>query len=133
LVLNKCSNKGDTMFEFLWQQKRPQDAHDRIERCCRCDEPTGKAGEHEDSLFVYPMDGNPVGPLCDKCYDDTCGYCGEPDADKMALWTGGALYWPGEFTPEHGMVHRDCEREETRRAHAELSQEEIREILRAIK
>lgn len=36
-----------------------------IERCIRCDEPTGRAGEGDDSL--YDEEGN--GPYCQDCYD----------------------------------------------------------------
>jgi hypothetical protein len=53
---------------------------------------------------------------------EICGLCGEPGADKMALWTGGGIYWPGEEKPETEMVHAECERQETTRAHAALSQ-----------
>jgi len=35
-----------------------------IERCCACDDPTGKAGPGDDSLYT---DGG-VGPFCDSCY-----------------------------------------------------------------
>ena len=51
-----------------------QSAHERInaqhypgtrELCCECDEPTGKAGAGEDSLFTD--DGN--GPYCEECWD----------------------------------------------------------------
>lgn len=54
--------------------------------------------------------------------DDICGYCGEPGADKMALWTGGGVYWPGEFIPNTECVHAECERAEQARAHAALTQ-----------
>ena len=65
--------------------------------------------------------------------EDICGLCFEPGADKMARWTGGgAVYWPGERRSESEFVHADCESEETRRAHAELSQDEIRRILRGL-
>ena len=37
-----------------------------IEYCCECDEPTGKAGKGEDSL--YTDDDN--GPFCSECYDE---------------------------------------------------------------
>ena len=63
---------------------------------------------------------------------DICGYCGEPGADKMALWTGGGLYWPGEFVPETELVHADCENEETQRAHGALSQAERDAFLQGI-
>ncbi len=36
------------------------------ERCCACDEPTGKAGAGDDSLFQ--SDGS--GPFCEDCWDD---------------------------------------------------------------
>ena len=35
-----------------------------IERCCACDDPTGKAGPGDGSLYT---DGG-VGPFCDSCY-----------------------------------------------------------------
>jgi len=35
-----------------------------IEQCCYCNEPTGKAGPGEDS--IYWLDGN-IGPLCETC------------------------------------------------------------------
>ena len=37
----------------------------KIERCCDCDEPTGKAGAGDGSLFQ-----GAYGPLCDKCFDE---------------------------------------------------------------
>lgn len=42
---------------------------DKIERCCQCDEATGKGGRGEDSLFA--ADGTPaeLGPLCETCYE----------------------------------------------------------------
>lgn len=36
------------------------------ERCFRCDEETGKAGESEDSLYM--PDG--WGPFCEDCWDE---------------------------------------------------------------
>lgn len=63
---------------------------------------------------------------------DICGLCGEPGADKMALWTGGGKYWPGEEVPETEMVHQSCEQEETERAHSGLTQEERDRFLRSI-
>ena len=65
--------------------------------------------------------------------NDICGLCGEPGADKMALWTGGGLYWPGETIPETELVHESCEVEETRRAHAALTQSERDAVLQAIR
>ena len=44
--------------------------------------------------------------------EDICGLCGEPGADKMASWTGGGQYWPGETVSETEMVHQSCEQEE---------------------
>ena len=64
--------------------------------------------------------------------EDICGICGEPGADKMALWTGGGVYWPGEFIPDTELVHHECEREETRRAHAALSQKERNQVIDSI-
>ena len=64
--------------------------------------------------------------------EDICGYCGEKGADKMALWTGGGVYWPGEFRPDTELVHQSCEHEEQRRAHRELTQEQRNKFLRSI-
>ena len=65
--------------------------------------------------------------------DDICGLCGKPGADKMALWTGGGVYWPGEIIPDTEMVHQECEREETRRAHSRLSQKERDAVLDSLR
>mgnify|MGYP001591073086 CR=1 FL=1 len=46
--------------EMLLRGDDPPD----IERCCVCDEPTGKAGREEDSLY-----GDDDGPYCETCYD----------------------------------------------------------------
>jgi hypothetical protein len=61
------------------------------------------------------MSNNQPKIFCDTCLD-ICGYCGEAGADKMALWTGGGRYWPGEFVPDTECVHAECERAEQRRA-----------------
>ena len=37
-----------------------------IERCLFCDEPTGRAGEGNDSLF----DDQGEGPYCEECWDE---------------------------------------------------------------
>lgn len=68
----------------------------------------------------------------DENADDICGLCGEPGADKMARWTGGGIYWPGETKPDTEMVHAECEREETARAHAALSQRQRDQVIRAV-
>lgn len=36
----------------------------RIERCIECDEPTGKAGRLDDSLYLDAGDG----PYCESCF-----------------------------------------------------------------
>ena len=40
----------------------------RIETCCACDVPTGKAGKHDDSLYVYHETIGDIGPFCEDCY-----------------------------------------------------------------
>ena len=45
-----------------------------LEHCAKCDEPTGRAGQHEDSLYA-----GPYGPYCENCYADL------PDAMGEAL------------------------------------------------
>lgn len=62
---------------------------------------------------------------------DLCGLCGQPGADKMALWTGGGIYWPGEERPDTEFVHAECERRETERAHATLTQPQRDAVIRA--
>ena len=37
-----------------------------IERCIECDEPTGRAGRSEDSLFCDTCD---AGPFCETCHE----------------------------------------------------------------
>lgn len=70
---------------------------------------------------------------CDVGEDEyLCGLCGEGGADKMALWTGGGVYWPGERVADTKMVHQECERSETRRAHAALTQEQRDAVLRSV-
>ncbi len=64
--------------------------------------------------------------------EDICGLCGEPGADKMALWTGRGIYWPGETVPDTEMVHQACEQAEMVRAHAALTQDERDAFLRKI-
>jgi hypothetical protein len=62
--------------------------------------------------------------------NDICGLCGQPGADKMAMWTGGGIYWPGEHIPDAELVHAECERDETRRAHAALTQQQRDAVIR---
>jgi len=64
--------------------------------------------------------------------DDVCGLCGLAGADKMARWTGGGIYWPGETRPETEVVHAECETLECARAHAALTQADRDAVLRGI-
>lgn len=63
---------------------------------------------------------------------DICGLCGEPGADKMACYTGGGVYWPGERMPDGPLVHSECECEERTRAHAALTQKQRDAVLRSV-
>lgn len=60
--------------------------------------------------------------------DDICGFCGESGADKVPH----PVRWPGEAHPESELVHADCEQEECRRAHAELSDHQRAAFLREV-
>ncbi len=60
--------------------------------------------------------------------DDICGLCYEPGADKYAH----PCHWPGEEGPDGPLVHQECEQEECRRAHAELSDDERARFLRQL-
>jgi len=103
-----------------------------LERCSECDEPTGRAGVHDDSLFLEtPLDA--LGPYCLECYEsvqeDICGLCGEGGADKVPH----PHYWPNEERPTTDIVHALCEQEECRRAHAELTEDQLRAALESIR
>ena len=39
-----------------------------LEYCCECDNPTGRAGKGEDSLYT---DGVELGPYCEDCWSNT--------------------------------------------------------------
>ncbi len=60
--------------------------------------------------------------------EDICGFCGQPGADKIPH----PVRWPGEQSAGTELVHADCEQEECRRAHAELSDRQRDEFLRNI-
>lgn len=64
--------------------------------------------------------------------EDICGLCSQPGADKMAKWTGGGKYWPGEQQPDSEYVHDECEDEECRRAHAALTDEQRQHCIEQI-
>ena len=50
------------------------------ERCINCDEPTGRAGEGEDSIFA-----GGVGPLCEDCYAGIKGAMENHSADASKM------------------------------------------------
>jgi len=51
------------------------------ERCCKCDEPTGRAGKGDDSLYR----DDDSGPYCEECYDKpTCPTCGSDNPERLA-------------------------------------------------
>lgn len=58
--------------------------------------------------------------------EDTCGFCGQPGADKIPH----PIRWPGEKSAGTEFVHSECEQEECRRAHAELSDEQRKQFLK---
>ena len=68
-----------------------------------------------------------IGHNCDR--EDICGFCGLSGADKIPH----PIRWPGEESAGTNLVHADCEREECRRAHAELSDSERRSFLFSIR
>jgi hypothetical protein len=50
--------------------------NDRLEYCCECDQPTGRAGRGDDSIYVInALTKDEVGPLCPECRDNmrNCG------------------------------------------------------------
>lgn len=60
--------------------------------------------------------------------DDICGFCGESGADKIPR----PVRWPGKQSAGTELVHQECEREECKRAHAELPDEQRQEFLRSV-
>lgn len=50
--------------------------HLPLEYCIKCDQPTGRAGRAEDSLYCDNPDCD-KGPYCEDCYttDEEGGYC----------------------------------------------------------
>jgi len=77
----------------------------------------------------------PPGNICSKLGentmndDDICGICGESGADKFPH----PAHWPGEQIPNTKLVHSECEDEECKRAHAELSPEQRVAFLETIR
>jgi hypothetical protein len=99
-----------------------------IEHCVNCGDPTGKAGEGEDSLFCNACGEGPFCERCDEEHQCRCGLCGEPGADKIAH----PVHWPGERVPDGNLVHAECEREECKRAYAALSDTQRRAFLKTV-
>lgn len=64
----------------------------------------------------------------DQSSSDLCSLCGEPGADKIAA----PVHWPGEQVPDGQFVHAECEEQECRRAHAELTDSQRAEFLRSV-
>lgn len=104
--------------EYVPSNERPDD--------CGCPADPGIHGCHR--MYCRHCGGPEVHEEED---EDICGLCSEPGADKMAKWTGGGVYWPGEQRPDTDIVHSGCESEECRRAHSELSTEQREAVLRA--
>lgn len=50
-----------------------------LEMCCNCDNPTGKAGRCEDSMYLGDK-----GPYCEECYDKKCEKLSEELQDIRA-------------------------------------------------
>lgn len=57
-----------------------------IEYCVICDDPTGRAGRAEDSLYIQHADESETGPLCEGCYEDA-----KAMADAEDKWSQGLL------------------------------------------
>ena len=51
------------------------------QRCCKCDEPTGKCGD--DSYYV-----NFIGPLCEKCFDEMTFKMNTKTAVELSIGDG---------------------------------------------
>lgn len=60
--------------------------------------------------------------------DDICGFCGLPGADKIPH----PVRWPGEQSAGTELVHDECEAQECRRAHSELTAKQQEEFLRTL-
>jgi len=60
-----CDCQSNNIHETIDSKGFNKPYKQQIERCFKCDEPTGRAGKGDDSL--YDSDG--VGPYCQECYD----------------------------------------------------------------
>ena len=58
-------------------------------------------------------------------YEDICGLCGLPGADKIPH----PIRWPSERAPDTGLVHSECEAAECARASALIQGRERDEFL----
>lgn len=95
------------------------------EHCIRCDEPTGNAGESDDSLYGE----NGVGPYCDSCFElveqithltaeRDAALAGKAEAERLAVWVmdrrPGLVFGPGYgrlewMDDENGVMSVDCD------------------------
>ena len=62
----------------------------KYEYCCKCSEPTGKAGAGDDSLYT-----DHDGPFCEDCFSDKerpqRTWVGLTDEDKASFWTADQM------------------------------------------
>ena len=56
----------------------------RIERCCLCDEPTGRAGKYDDSIFI-DLPNCTLGPLCETCMHGLEDWCADNTGSAAEL------------------------------------------------
>lgn len=76
-------------------------ASERIERCVECDEPTGKAGRCEDSL--YDDDDIGIGPFCEDCFHKRLAKKTREE-QAVSAWEdeiGSKRHWRDEEEYEH--------------------------------
>lgn len=47
----------------------------KLELCCKCDQPTGRVGKFDDSIFITLIStGDTLGPFCEACREDVADF-----------------------------------------------------------
>lgn len=56
-----------------------------IELCSLCNEKTGRAGRHEDSIYICPGLPCEVGPLCETCYSSFTAFFDTEERELLTI------------------------------------------------
>ena len=56
-----------------------------IELCSLCNEETGRAGRHEDSIYICPGLPCEVGPVCETCYSSFTAFFDTEERELLTI------------------------------------------------